>query len=83
MHHAMLGDIWSFARQWMHEWNVQVVATTHSDECIDAAMTAFADAPEDLSIHNLFINEATGSVQAVTFSGGSLEGARDLDLEVR
>ena len=46
-------------------------------------MTAFADAPEDLSIHNLFINEATGSVQPVTFSGGSLEGARDLDLEVR
>ena len=46
-------------------------------------MTAFADAPEDLSIHNLFMNEKTGKIQAVTFSGGSLEGARDLDLEIR
>ena len=83
MHHSMLGDIWTLARRWMHEWNVQLVATTHSDECIDAAMTAFADAPEDLSIHNLFMNEETGNVQAATFSGESLEGARDLDLEIR
>ena len=83
MHHSMLGDIWTFARRWMREWNVQIVATTHSDECINAAMTAFADAPEDLSIHNLFINEEAGKVQAVTFSGESLEGARDLDLEIR
>ena len=83
MHHSMLGDIWAFARRWMHEWNVQLVATTHSDECIDAAITAFADAPADLSIHNLCMNEETGEVQAVTFSGESLAGARDLDLEVR
>ena len=83
MHHSMLSGIWTFARRWMREWNVQIVATTHSGECIDAAMTAFADAPEDLSIHNLFMNEKTGKIQAVTFSGGSLEGARDLDLEIR
>lgn len=83
MHHSMLGDIWTFARRWMREWNVQIVATTHSDECIDAAMRAFADAPEDLSIHNLFRNEETGAIQTVTFSGESLEGARDLDLEIR
>lgn len=83
MHHSMLDDIWTFARRWMHEWNVQLVATTHSDECINAAITAFADAPADLSIHNLFVNEETGKVGAATFSGGSLAGARDLNLEVR
>ena len=83
MHYSMLGDIWTFARRWMHEWNVQLVATTHSDECIDAAITGFADAPADLSIHNLFMNEEAGQIQAVTFSGESLEGARNLDLEVR
>lgn len=83
MHYSMLGDIWTFARRWMHEWNVQLVATTHSAECIDAAITGFADTPADLSIHNLFMNEEAGKVQAVTFSGESLEGARDLDLEIR
>ena len=67
----------------MQEWNVQLVATTHSAECIDAAMAAFADAPEDLSIHKLFMNDETGNVEAVTFTDEALEGARDLGLEVR
>lgn len=83
IHHSVLSGVWTFARRWMHEWNVQLVATTHSAECIEAAMTAFADAPGDLSIHKLFENEKTGKVGVVTFSGESLEGARDLGLEVR
>ena len=83
IHHAVLREIWIRARHWIHEWNVQLVATTHSAECIEAAMTAYEDAPEELSIHKLFLNEETGRVQAATFSGESLQGARDLDLEVR
>lgn len=83
IHHSMLSGVWTFARRWMREWNVQLVATTHSAECIEAAMTAFADAPGDLSIHKLFMNEETGKVGVVTFSGESLEGARDLGLEIR
>ena len=83
IHHSVLREVWIFARRWMHEWNVQFVATTHSDECIEAAMTVFADAPEDLSIHKLFMNEETGKVEAATFTGETLEGARDLDLEIR
>lgn len=83
IHHSVLREVWCFARRWMREWNVQFVATTHSDECIEAAMTVFADVPEDLSIHKLFKNEATGKVEATTFTGEALEGARDLALEVR
>ena len=83
IHHSVLREVWRFTRRWMSEWNVQFVATTHSAECIEAAMTVFADAPENLSIHNLFMNEATGKVEATTFTGETLEGARDLGLEVR
>ena len=83
IHHSALDDLWSFSRRWMREWNVQLVATTHSDECIRAAMTAFANTPEDLSIHKLFVNENTGRVEASTFTGETLEGAHDLNLEVR
>ena len=83
IHHSVLREVWRFIRRWMHQWNVQFVATTHSAECIEAAMTAFSDAPEDLSIHNLFMNEATGKIEAATFTGETLEGARDLDLEFR
>ena len=40
-------------------------------------MAAYADAPDELSIHKLFKNGATGSVEAVTFTGETLEGGRD------
>lgn len=83
LHHSVLGDVWAYARRWMHQWNVQLVATTHSGECIRAAMAAFEDAPDDLAIHKLFRNEETGKVEAATFMGEALEGARELDLETR
>ena len=83
IHHSALPEVWSRARQWMRECSVQLVATTHSAECIEAATTAFADAPDELSVHRLFTNSETGNVEAATFTGETLEGARDLNLEIR
>ena len=83
LHHSIMGEVWTRSREWMREWNVQFVATTHSDECIKAAIAAFEDAPYDLSIHKLFLNPKTGQVETTTFTGESLEGARDLNLEIR
>ena len=83
IHYSAFAKVWGHIRQWMDAWNVQVVATTHSAECIDAAVAAFACAPEDLSIHTLFRNDSTGAVEAATFTGEALEGARDLNLEIR
>ena len=82
IHYSVMRDLWNRVRDWIREWNVQFVATTHSAECIDAAMEAFADEPNDLSIHNLFANES-GNIKAATFTGEALEGARNLNLEVR
>ena len=82
IHHSALREVWNRARRWMREWRVQLVATTHSAECLEAAMAAYADAPDELSIHKLFKNGATGSVEAVTFTGETLEGGRDLSLEI-
>lgn len=83
IHHSIHREVWERTRQWMDQWNVQFVATTHSGELIEAAIDAFADAPEDLSIHKLFRNENTGQAEVATYSGDALTGARDLDLEVR
>lgn len=83
LHHSVLENVWSHSRRWMRQWNVQLVATTHSDECIRAAMAAFEDAPDDLAIHKLYRNAETGKVEATTFTGEALEGARDLNLETR
>lgn len=83
LHHSVLKDVWTHGRAWMRQWNAQLVATTHSAECIDAALAAFEDAPDDLAIHRLSRNEKTGKVEATTFTGETLEGVRDLDLETR
>ena len=83
LHHSVLKDVWARGRAWMRQWNAQLVATTHSAECIDAALAAFEDAPSDLAIHRLSRNEKTGKVEATTFTGETLAGVRDLDLETR
>ena len=82
MHYSVLQDLWNLVRNAMHEWDVQFVATTHSAECIDAAMEVFEYEPDDLSIHKLYTDES-GNVRATTFTGETLAGARDLNLEVR
>ena len=46
-------------------------------------MEAFADAPEDLAIHKLYTDGESGQVRAVTFTGESLEGAANMDIEMR
>ena len=83
IHHSVLAELWRRIRGWREEWNVQVFVTTHSAECIAAATEAFADEPEGLCVHKLFANRELGRPEAVTFTGETLAGARDLGLEVR
>ena len=83
IHYSVFQELWNRIRDWTNESRVQLVATTHSAECIDSAMDVFADDPDDLAIHKLFKNEDTGQIRAVSFSGEALEGARELNWEVR
>ena len=83
IHYSVLRSLWDRVRVWTHEWNVQFIATTHSAECIEAAMEAFADAPSELAIHKLYTGGESGHVKAATFTGEALKGARNLNLEVR
>ena len=82
-HYTVQREIWNKARQWTNQWNVQFVATTHSGEFIDAAIDTFADDADNLSIHKLFRDEKSGRTKVTTFTGETLLGARDLNLEVR
>lgn len=82
MHYSVLRKLWDLVRKGSRDWDVQFIATTHSGECVDAALAAFEDEPGDLSIHKLYTDES-GSVKATTFTGETLRGVRDLDLEVR
>ncbi len=82
-HHSVLRDVWAHLRQSAHQSDVQLIATTHSDECLRAAMDAYEDAPDDLAIHKIHRRDETASVEVVTYAGDSLLGARELNLEIR
>ncbi len=83
IHHSAQREVWDKALQWINLWDVQLVATTHSAEFLEAAIDAFSDRPEDLSIHRLYRNPDTKRPEAATFTGDALAGARNLDLEIR
>ena len=83
IHYSLLETLWNYARNWSTEWNVQLYATTHSAELIDAAIEAYNDSPRDLAIHHLIRNRDRDSVGVITYTGDSLLGAKDLELEVR
>ena len=81
MHHAILVDLWRKVRDWSNRWSVQVFATTHSRECLKAAIEAFREHQDDLTIHNLYRRD--GELQAATFTGEPLLAAQELGIELR
>lgn len=83
IHYSAQRKIWDSVRQWREKFDVQFVATTHSAEFIDAAIDAFAECREDLSIHKIFRNRKTSPPEVATFTGDALVGASNMNLEVR
>ena len=83
VHYSLFKNVWKFIREWAGRWNVQFFATTHSREFIHAAIDSHADRPNEISIHNLFMSESSQTIDAITYTGESLLGAKELKLEVR
>ena len=81
LHYTVLHDMWRKVRSWSERWNVQIFATTHSRECIQAAIDAFEDSSDDLAIHNLYRRD--GILAAANFTGEPLTTAEELDIELR
>ncbi len=81
-HYKVLPNLWRHLKEISEKLGVQVFATTHSAECIDAAIGAFRDDLTDLAVHGLFQNEEN-EVRSTCFTGDRLDGAFEIDLELR
>ena len=82
LHHSVLRSVWEDLRWLSREFDVQVFATTHSNECLVAARDAFASMEdEDFSIHRLGLQE--GGVSATTYSFAELDFTLDYGAEMR
>ena len=83
LHYEVLPELWRRIRAMTATYDAQVFATTHSRECLLAAMDVFDDQPNALAVHSLYRKKGAPDVQASTYTGETLQAVRDLDLEIR
>jgi len=82
LHHTVMGKVWGGIADLAHDYNVQVFATTHSEECLRAAHRAFAASKQyDFALHRL--ERVKDVIQAITFDRETLDAAIEMDAEVR
>ncbi len=80
IHHSVLTDVWRAINDASRLFGVQVFATTHSFECVEAADQAIKTF--DLSLHRLQIAE-DGNCRCVTYERSEIASAIRHDLELR
>ena len=82
IHYSLQSDFWRMVLRAADEYDVQVLATTHSDDCVKG----FARAASGLAgVEGVLVrleNEA-GRIRAVAYSEEELETAADQGIEVR
>lgn len=86
LHHSALPDLWRCIRRLATGLDVQVFASTHSSDCVDAAVAVSEESPnrlEDLAVHHLYLQPNGKGIRASTYRGETLLGAREINLELR
>ncbi|MCA1625093.1 MAG: AAA family ATPase [Acidobacteria bacterium] len=82
LHYSVLPDVWKLIFKTAKDLNVQVFATTHSFDCIEAFAQASIEDKE--SEGNLIrLENKNGAIKAVTFSENELETVTRRNIEVR
>ena len=83
LYYKNLKNVWDKFRALSNEYDTQLFATTHSKECLSAAIEAFKPCPGDLAVHSLRRTAGTDHVAVETFTEETLKAAYELDLDVR
>lgn len=78
-HHTVLEKVWRAVDTAARQFDTQVVASTHSFECLEAAQHALG--PDRLAVHRL--ETAGDGIRCVTYGPDAIEAAVSHGLEVR
>jgi hypothetical protein len=80
LHHSVMVRMWRLVIETAQRLDIQVIATTHSLDCIEALATCVRESgAEDVSAHRI----EHGRPTAVTYSGNELTLAAKHQIEVR
>ena len=81
VYYATLEPLWRTLYSLCVEMNTQIIATTHSLECVEAARRAI---PSDgFLVHRFSRSPESGDVVVHTLDADMLDDAREMELEVR
>lgn len=82
LHHSILNKVWQAVGDAARRFDTQVIATTHSYECIQAAHQAFSNSDNyDFRLHRL--DRVADKIRVVTYDEETLAAALQAELEVR
>ncbi len=82
LHHSALKDVFTVLSDFAQQLDVQIFATTHSAECIEAAHQALSHKDEcEIAIYRL--DRTQEHTKAVRFDREMLNTAMNFDLEIR
>ena len=82
LYHTVMRKVWQAIANLAREYNVQIFATTHSEECIRAAHQAFNACEQyDFALHRL--ERVKKAIRAISFGQETLDAAIEMDAEVR
>jgi ABC-type branched-subunit amino acid transport system ATPase component len=82
LHHTVMKDLWKFLFQCAREFDVQIVATTHSRDCFQSLATICREdvfEGSDVTIHRIEKNQT----DSVAYTEQEIIAAAELDMEVR
>ena len=82
IHHSVQRDYWRMVLQTAHENNVQVLATTHSWDCVRGFIQAATEL-EDVDGAYVRLDRQNGTLKAVSYSEENLRVAAEQGIEVR
>ena len=83
IHYSVLPKLWEQIRRLSDELDVQTVITTHSAECLRAAVTVYeeSETTADLAVHRMYEKDGVRAVE--TYADAKLLAALDLGLNIR
>jgi AAA15 family ATPase/GTPase len=81
LHHEHLRTIWSSLLQICRAQNTQIFASTHSQECLDAALEVMRGNDDDFAL--IRSERSNGHCRAQSFTGRQFQSAIEQKIEVR
>ncbi|RKH04904.1 DUF2813 domain-containing protein [Corallococcus sp. CA047B] len=82
LHHSVLDPLWAWIARATKERNVQLFATTHSEECVQAASRIFKT-QDDNGLRVIRLDKQEHETKAVVYDRDLVDAAERMGVEIR